>query len=101
MSAQGPVRSKSSTYVATRRQVACAVGGEAVILHLDDGIYYSLNAVGARVWALLQEPRTAEELVTHVVDEFDVGSDRCRADVEDLLLALKARSLVVAAEGPT
>jgi hypothetical protein len=98
MSAQGPVPSNALSFVATSRQVACAVGGEAVILHLDDGIYYSLNPVGARVWDLLQEPRTTDELVARVVEEFDVAADRCRMDVEELLSALRSRALVVAAE---
>jgi hypothetical protein len=84
------------TFVASDRHVACVVGAEAVILHLDEGIYYSLNPVGARVWALLKVPRTTDELVDYVVEEFDVGVDRCRADIEELLGALHARALVVA-----
>ena len=100
MSAQGSVPSKSATFVATSRQVACTVGPETVILHLDDGIYYSLNAVGARVWSLLQEPRTSEELVARVLEEFEVAPERCRADVDELLSALRARALVISTERP-
>lgn len=96
MKDQGTVSSTPPNFVASSRQVACSVGGEAVILHLDDGIYYSLNAVGALVWSLLQEPRTQEELVTRVREEFDVGEERCRSDIEELLGALKARALVQA-----
>ena len=99
MSAQCSVPSYPSTLIATSRQVDCAIGGETVILHLDDGIYYSLNSVGARVWALLQEPHTADELVVRVVEEFDVSAERCRADLEELLGALHERALVVPAEG--
>lgn len=99
MKAQDREPSSPSTFVASSRQVACVVGGETVILHLDDGVYYSLNPVGARVWDLLQEPRTADELVARVVEEFNVAVDPCRHDVEELLSALRARALVVPAEG--
>ena len=99
MKAQDREPSSPSTFVASSRQVACVVGGEAVILHLDDGVYYSLNPVGARVWDLLQQPRTAEELIARVTEEFDVAAERCRLDVEELLSALRERALVVLAEG--
>lgn len=36
--------------------------GELVVLSLEDGMYYGLNAVGARVWTLLEQPRTVREL---------------------------------------
>ena len=87
-----------ATFVASKRQVACEVGGEAVILHLDDGIYYSLNPVGAHVWTLLQQPRSSEELVQHVLAEFEVDEQRCRMDIEALLEALRLRALIVSAE---
>lgn len=95
MPSPGPVPNAPEIFVATSRQVACTVGGEAVILHLDDGIYYSLNPVGACVWAMLQAPRTKEELIAQVLAEFEVTPERCRADVEELLGALSARALVL------
>ena len=99
MKAQDREPSRPSTFVVSNRQVACVVGGEAVILHLDDGVYYSLNPVGARVWDLLQQPRTTEELVARVTEEFDVAAERCLLDVEELISALRERALVVCAEG--
>lgn len=101
MSVPQPPPSKAVTFVASSRQVTCAVGGEAVLLHLDDGVYYSLNPVGACVWGLLEEPRTTDELVQRVLEEFEVEAERCRADVEELLAELTARSLVVRHESST
>jgi len=98
MPAPSPASSNLQTFVATSRQVACTVGGEAVILHLDEGLYYSLNPVGTCIWALLQQPRSKEELIARVLEEFDVTPERCRADVEELLEALCTRLLVVPAE---
>ena len=75
-------------------QVFTTLGGEAVILGLRDGVYYGLDAVGARVWALLAEPRRVPELVEAIVAEFDVTAEECERDVLALLDQLAARDLV-------
>jgi len=48
--------------VAARDQVSAELEGEAVILHLADGIYYGLDGAGALVWELLRDPRSLAEL---------------------------------------
>ena len=70
------------------------VGGEAVILGMRDGVYFGLNAVGARAWALLAEPRTAAELASVIQREFAVERAQCEADIASLLSHLRDRGLV-------
>jgi hypothetical protein len=48
--------SRTSTARATRDQVSSDLKGEVAILDLKAGVYYGLDAVGARVWELLQGP---------------------------------------------
>ncbi|MDB4884159.1 MAG: hypothetical protein JWL95_2925 [Gemmatimonadetes bacterium] len=76
------------------QQVFTMVGGEAVILGLRDGVYYGLDAVGARVWELLAAPRHVSELVTVIVGEFDVTPETCTRDLLALLEDLAARELI-------
>lgn len=85
--------------VVTKRHVACTVAGEVVILHLDDGVYYGLNGVGTRIWQLLEQPRTLDEIVDVIVSEFDVDRQRCDEDVRSLLAELAERGLVTSAQG--
>lgn len=85
---------EASTVVASDRQIACQVGGEAVILQLDDAIYYGLNQVGARIWQLLQEPRRVSEIVDVIVAEYEVERERCLQDVLELVAELRDRRLV-------
>ena len=80
--------------MASERQLASEVGDEAVILQLDEGVYYSLNGVGARVWALLQQPRQFEYLVERVLAEFEVERERCQQDLQELVQELLAKGLV-------
>jgi hypothetical protein len=83
-----------STVVATADQVTAVVHGEAVILQMKDGVYYSLDAVGARVWSRLQEPASVQELCDLIVAEYDVDEARCRTDLLALLRELAAASLI-------
>jgi hypothetical protein len=86
--------SSASRVVVSDEQVFTTLGGEAVILGLRDGVYYGLDAVGARVWALLAEPRRVPELVDAIVAEFDVTREECERDLLALLDQLAARNLV-------
>lgn len=51
-----------STVVTTKEQVSSDLAGEAVILNFKSGKYYGLNAVGSRVWNLIQELRTLNDI---------------------------------------
>jgi hypothetical protein len=91
--------SVGSRVVASREQVSCELGGEAAILNLKNSVYYGLDQVGARVWTLLQEPRSVKELRDVIVQEFEVTPERCESDLYALLEKLMAEGLVEAADG--
>lgn len=84
----------ASRVVVSDDQVHTALGDEAVILGLEDGVYYGLDAVGARVWSLLAEPRRVSEIVAAVTAEFDVSAERCERDVLALLGELAEHRLI-------
>lgn len=85
---------QQSTVVASERQVSSDLGGEAVILQLDSGVYHGLNAVGAAIWALLREPRRVEEIQQAILAEFAVDAERCQKDVLALLREFEAEGLM-------
>jgi hypothetical protein len=89
-----------SRVVASDNQVSTTVGGEVVILGMHDGVYYGLDAVGARVWSLLQSPLAVSEIVEIVAGEFDVDAPRCEQDVLALLEDLANRGLAGEAGAP-
>lgn len=61
--------------------VDAVVDGQVVLLAPVDFSYQSLDRVGGRVWELLAEPRTMDDLVGMLRSQFDVDEDRCRADL--------------------
>jgi Coenzyme PQQ synthesis protein D (PqqD) len=84
----------SSIVVAVRDQISCDLAGDVAILHVKSGTYLGLNAVGARIWHLLQEPKTVDAVCEIIVEEYDVEADRCRRDILALLQDLIAKELV-------
>ena len=85
-----------STVVASPHQVSTNAHGEVVILQMKDGVYYSLDPVGARVWDEMKKPALVRELRDLIVAEYEVEPDRCERDLLKLLGELaKARLIVV------
>jgi DhnA family fructose-bisphosphate aldolase class Ia len=79
---------------AARDQVSAELDGEAVILSLDQGVYYGLNTVGAFVWGLMDQARTVAELRDAVVDAYEVDPPTAERDLLELLADMAARGLV-------
>ena len=71
-----------------------AVGDETVILHLKNGTYYGLDAVGTRIWALLKEGLQPPEICARIAEEYDVAPDIAAADARRFLDDLKASGII-------
>ncbi|HMH50414.1 MAG TPA: PqqD family protein [Candidatus Acidoferrum sp.] len=82
----------------SKDQVSCDLQGEAAILHLKSGVYYGLDPVGARIWTLVQQPKTFSELRSTLLGEYDVEAARLEADLRDLLNKLAEQGLVEISE---
>jgi hypothetical protein len=83
-----------SVVVASRDQVSCEVGAESAILNLKNGVYYTLDPVGARIWSLLQEPHSISEIHAAILGEYDVEPSRCQDDLVALLSRFAEEGLI-------
>jgi hypothetical protein len=83
-----------SVVAATADQVSCPLDDESAILNLKNSVYYGMNAVGTRVWNLLQKPRSVRELRDALVAEYDVEPERCERDLLDLLEKMRLEGLI-------
>jgi hypothetical protein len=88
------VVSRGSTVVAAKDQVSSDLGGEVAILDLKAGVYYGLDAVGARIWSLIQEPRTVNEIRDILLQEYEVEPERCERDLLVLLQRLADERII-------
>ena len=88
--------SLSSTVAALPDQLSTTLGQDAVILNMTTGMYYGLDPVGARIWALVQQPRTVAEIRDILLEEFEVGAAQLELDLMALLADLEKRALIEA-----
>jgi len=89
----GPLPSDAAV-VATADQLSTRLGDEIVILGLRDSVYYGLSDVGARIWDLIQTPRTLSEILNSLVAEYEVSAADAAAGLDHLLRDLETRGLV-------
>jgi len=70
------------------------IEGETVLLHLERGIYFGLDAVGTRVWDALVEHGRARPAVAPLLAEFEVTAAVLEDDIARLIDALANNDLV-------
>jgi hypothetical protein len=81
-------------YVRSPDAIFSEVEGEFVALNINKGQCYGMDSIASRVWSLIDEPRSIEEICTTLEGIYDVDPATCRADVESLLTSLSREGLV-------
>jgi hypothetical protein len=74
--------------------LTATVDGELVMLDPRTGRYFALDAVGLRVWQLLEQPHSVGALCESLEGEFDVAPEACRRDVLTFLEQLDQAELL-------
>jgi hypothetical protein len=77
---------------------AKVIDGEAIIINLANGIYYSMDKVGGLIWDLLQVGYSLEEIMVAVTERYDVSREQVQADVQELVEELLRENLVSVSE---
>jgi hypothetical protein len=68
-----------------------------VLLNPKSGEYYTLEAVGTRVWQLCDGKRTISEIAATIAEEYDESPETIERDVMELVKELMDEELVVPA----
>lgn len=61
--------------------------------------YYSLDALGAMVWNLVQNPMTIREIRDAIAERFDLEPEAAERDVRNLLDEMQSNGLIEPANG--
>lgn len=69
--------------------------GEAVILDLGSGTYFGLNAVGTRIWQLIDQHGRLTAVLDELCQEYDADRDVLERDLLALVGRLADARLVV------
>ena len=86
--------SLESAVIASSQQVSCPLGEESAILHVGTSMYYGLDPVGTKIWELLRQPRSIDELRDAVLREYEVEAERCERDLLDFLTKMREEGLI-------
>ncbi len=71
------------------------LAGEAVLLQLDAGMYFGLDAVGTRLWHLIAERGSLRDVFDVAREEFDVEPEILERDLLALVAQLAEKKLVI------
>ena len=71
------------------------VGDETVLLHLGNGTYYGLDALGTRIWAQLRQGISASAICAAIAEDYGIGQAEAEADARRFLADLEAHDILV------
>lgn len=75
--------------------VQCSVlDGEAVLLNLETGAYFTLNRAGTVSWELLDGKRTLHQIHSAICERFEVSEEVARQDLLALVQHLDQEGLI-------
>jgi len=67
---------------------------EAVLLHLDNQRYYTLNETGWSIWKYLKKGLTLQQITNELHNEFDVDQSKAEQCVFELISELETEKLI-------
>lgn len=74
--------------------IAKNVKGEMVLLNPLSGKYYGLNKVGCAFWEKVDGKRNLSEIVSLLLEQFNVERGRLVKDIEDLMKTLNENKIM-------
>ncbi|MGH3903811.1 MAG: PqqD family protein [Pseudonocardiaceae bacterium] len=73
---------------------ARTIGDETIVLSLPTSRYFTITGVGTRVFELLAEDTSLDDLIGRVVAEYEVDPATARRDIEAFLDRLRDAQLL-------
>lgn len=71
-----------------------SIDGEVVVLIPEDFMLHALTGCGSRVWELIENETTIQEIVSRVCDEYDVEPPRASEEINEFVHKLESMKLV-------
>lgn len=82
----------------TNDVAAKVIDGEAIIMNLSNGLYFSMDRVGSAVWELVEAGLNVEEMISILDARYDGAGEAIRGDVHRLVAELLSEELVLVTE---
>jgi hypothetical protein len=70
------------------------IDGEVVMLSIENSEYYGMDKIGSRIWELIENPVSVNELIGTLMDEYEVTREQCTNDTTEFLEQLAEKKLI-------
>ena len=81
--------------IINKKIIAKEIKDETVLLNPENGDYFSLNAMGTKVYNCICEGMETEEIVNSLLGEYDIGYDTLKNDIESLVNKMKEKNILI------
>lgn len=71
------------------------IDGEAVMISMEKGYYYSLNRIGSVIWDLLDQGMTLSRIIIDFQQQYAGSKTTIEEGVHDFILKLQTEELIV------
>jgi len=75
--------------------VASNIDGQIALLSINNGAYYGMDPIASRIWELIAQPRSGQEVCEQLLLEYKVSAEDCRQQVLDFLQKLSEADLLL------
>jgi hypothetical protein len=88
------------TYTLKKEEIAYRkIGDEYFILTTGDSTLHNVTGAGVRIFELLDEGKSEEEVLAALRDEFDAPADELEADLASFMAELEAKGIIARNDG--
>lgn len=70
------------------------MGGEKVMMSVENGKYYNLGTIGGEIWSRLENPISVNEIIEFLINEYEVEKNECVEQVTSFLQLLYKEKLI-------
>ncbi|MGX1099875.1 PqqD family peptide modification chaperone [Amorphus sp. MBR-141] len=90
------VSSKPTNPIYRRREnvLSADFNDELVMMSVETGQYFNLNAVGAHIWRLMETPQSLDDIVAALTDAYDAPEAAIREEALRFLARLEQEEMV-------
>ena len=74
--------------------ITSTVDDDLVMMSLEKGIYYGLDAIGSQIWESIAQPVSVQTLCQQLMEKFEVEPAQCQADVLAFLNELLTEEMI-------
>ena len=74
--------------------VSSDIEGETVMMSIENGKYYGMDAIGGRIWKLIEHPIKVSDLIDTLLERFHVDRETCERDVLKFLNELNDEKII-------